>query len=632
MSWDDEHTLIISDVVDSYQLAGKTSIEAIKLCGLDIYGSRSYMLDQMLPFVRVNANLSKFTVLNCSNFSTGWVSQLALVIESCRKSLKHMEIYGSPVMDESFPSLLTALESHPQLEQLDLSAMCIGVNKSIALSSFLQKSAPNLLKLTLYCNELDDVCVDILVDAVQNMGSLKVLDLSNNSHANTTNGRRSGITSRGWRNLAALLSGKKCNLEEMILEENEMFDDDALLVVASSIAPNSKLKKLALSRGKSITIEGWCDFSTVIRDNHQLEELWLVSCRNVDGRCANAALSTLSPSPDTDQFKLVLSHVRISPYGDHVETDLMNDFHSDRLRVLKLSYSHATERGWTSLANLLKTSCTSLEKLELRSCNINDKSLDALVDTVQGSRLVCLNLSDNNDVSTRGWHSIVRLLTSSNLEEIDLCHNSIISDKEARVYAESLRNNNKLTALTLSNTSITEAGWSSFFNIMCDSTSINNTFLSNHTLCNLGENTGIKLERIAALNGISTYDMDDDSSDSSQFQFKDNSNADIAIMKILNFHQHFDMTPLFEWGYKVLPVVIDWFKRARSIETNVRAEDYIWWEDEDDYESSTGSDDEPATEDRGIRYVIPTMDFCQEYEARVDKGELDTIYQFVRAM
>ena len=39
----------------------------------------------------------------------------------------------------------------------------------------------------------------------------------------------------------------------------------------------------------------------------------------------------------------------------------------------------------------------------------------------------------------------------------------------------------------------------------------------------------------------------------------------VAIKKILQHHQHFDMQPFFEWDLKVLPIAINWFERARSI-------------------------------------------------------------------
>ena len=62
----------------------------------------------------------------------------------------------------------------------------------------------------------------------------------------------------------------------------------------------------------------------------------------------------------------------------------------------------------------------------------------------------------------------------------------------------------------------------------------------------------------------------------------------VAIKKILKHHRHFDMQPFFEWDLKVLPIAVNWFERARSIDRND--------------------------------------------EARIGKHKLGAIYQFIRAM
>jgi hypothetical protein len=62
----------------------------------------------------------------------------------------------------------------------------------------------------------------------------------------------------------------------------------------------------------------------------------------------------------------------------------------------------------------------------------------------------------------------------------------------------------------------------------------------------------------------------------------------VAIKKILKHHRHFDMQPFFEWDLKVLPIAINWFERAGSIDIN--------------------------------------------NEAGINKRKLEAIYQFIRAM
>ena len=40
---------------------------------------------------------------------------------------------------------------------------------------------------------------------------------------------------------------------------------------------------------------------------------------------------------------------------------------------------------------------------------------------------------------------------------------------------------------------------------------------------------------------------------------------EVAIIKILQHHDGFDMMPFFEWEFKVLPLMINWLERASTI-------------------------------------------------------------------
>ncbi|EJK52701.1 hypothetical protein THAOC_27996, partial [Thalassiosira oceanica] len=52
--------------------------------------------------------------------------------------------------------------------------------------------------------------------------------------------------------------------------------------------------------------------------------------------------------------------------------------------------------------------------------------------------------------------------------------------------ADGLRNNQRLTYMSLDTSNITERGWNAFSSILCDTASINATYNSNHTLQDLG--------------------------------------------------------------------------------------------------------------------------------------------------
>ena len=109
--------------------------------------------------------------------------------------------------------------------------------------------------------------------------------------------------------------------------------------------------------------------------------------------------------------------------------------------------------------------------------------------------------------------------------------------------------------------------------LLCDSSSINSTFKSNHTFSYLGVISRTNpLMRLLALNE------------------RDNK-KEVAMIKILQYHNDFDMMPFFEWEFKVLPIMIYWFERASA---------------------------------------IPRMPVS--FGRRIRRGKLSSIYQFIRGM
>ena len=97
---------------------------------------------------------------------------------------------------------------------------------------------------------------------------------------------------------------------------------------------------------------------------------------------------------------------------------------------------------------------------------------------------------------------------------------------------------------------ITAEGLSGFSNVLCDTSSINKTFLSNHTLGSLGSSSAMPAD-VASLLVLNRRSED---------------KKLVAMKKILKCHRHFDMQPFFEWDLKVLLLAVSWFERARSIE------------------------------------------------------------------
>lgn len=199
--------------------------------------------------------------------------------------------------------------------------------------------------------------------------------------------------------------------------------------------------------------------------------------------------------------------------------------------------------------------CTSLQRVCLPGCSINDGFMRELVPAFGAlDNLVDLGLTDNH-IGRAGCEALATLLQDPrcSLRNINLDAN-YINDDCAAVLAHSLRNNNKLESLSLANNqcTITESGWDEFYQALSDTSSINATYLSNHTLKSLMDPS---YANEVLPNNISRC---------LEYNRGCRSVKETAMCKILRVHPHFTMEPLFQWELKMLPVATRWFDRARA--------------------------------------------------------------------
>ena len=228
--------------------------------------------------------------------------------------------------------------------------------------------------------------------------------------------------------------------------------------------------------------------------------------------------------------------------------------------------------GFIALANtFLGWSTPKLQKLDLRDCNINDEGLEHLVNALTNvNTLQELYMPYNSSITIRGWKKVATLLEipCSNLEDLIIFgNNNNIGDEGAFVFANALANNNTLTALDLFyGSGITNEGWAYFSKLLCDTSSVNNTYLSNHTLYFVG-------------NDVYEDDFDDVTDMGHHLVLNEEGQGKgkgkiamvkrkIAMKKIVHVHSHFDMQPFFEWEFKVLPIMVSWFAKAAACTTD----------------------------------------------------------------
>ena len=342
----------------------------------------------------------------------------------------------------------------------------------------------------------------------------------------------------------------------------------------SGVANNKSITKLNfygmdLLDGKIFTM--MCPF---FENNNKLSHITITDCQLGDDGWRLLALAIGSSKHKSLQKVLLLS-CNVSDEGSvDIITALSMHPH---LHTLNLVGNRLNKLGCKALATLLRHSCNTLGSLNLANNEINDEGVDALVPALKNdsNSLHQLWLSGNPSITSRGWQKLATVLESPNskLKELYIVGNNV-GDEAVAVLASALVNNRTLMAISIrcfTESSFNEEGWDAFSSLLCNSSSVNATFLSNHTLNELGCLHQNPLQPLLTLN-------------------KREDKKEVAMIKILQHHNEFDMTPFFEWEFKVLPLMINWFEKASSI-------------------------------------TMP-----QDYEPNIRPRKLSSIYQFVRGM
>ena len=176
-------------------------------------------------------------------------------------------------------------------------------------------------------------------------------------------------------------------------------------------------------------------------------------------------------------------------------------------------------------------SCRNLQKVTLRNCNITDAQLLPIVDAKRGHcMLETLDLFGNY-IGNAGCEAIATLLAdpNCNVQALNLGHNNI--NEGATTIANSLVNNNKLQTINLQSNPfylygnpIDQSVDEVFSNVLCNTSSIEQTYSSNHTLQWLGYRCGQHLRSLLSMNMVTNKSR-------------------VAIKKILKFHPNIDMEP-----------------------------------------------------------------------------------------
>lgn len=313
------------------------------------------------------------------------------------------------------------------------------------------------------------------------------------------------------------------------------------------ISSNKSIGELNFRGANLLGGEVFTMMTPFFQNNHNLNKIIINHCNFGDEGCRLLALAIGSSTNKS------LKYVQLE--GNDISEEGMVDIITSlsmhpHLQRLYLYGNHLRKNGCVALATLLQASAIELQYLFIANNEINDEGIEALVPSLKNcSHLRELWVCTNTSITTRGWQSLASILESpnSNLQGLKITTNNI-DDEAVAAFANALRNNTKLHKMLMwDNPSITTIGWQTFSKALCHTSSVNSTFLSNHTLRSVGTFTNEIMHSLLLLNHR-------------------HNKKEVAMIKILKSHEDFDMLPFFEWEFKVLPLVISWLERASACE------------------------------------------------------------------
>jgi len=446
------------------------------------------------------------------------------VLNHPRSKLKVLRVSHSDLDNEAVQTLLSeALMGSNVLKKLDLSG-----NKDItsagwqALATVIRHPNCKLNNLSLSSNTINDDGVSILGWGLSG-SSVKALNLW--SHK---------INRVGWQILLLHLS--QTSLESLNLRQNSIEAD--VLALLGSIR---SLKSLNLSGNRSIGPAGWQFlFNSFQRSGIQLKKLD-VSCNQM-GNEGIAALGSLLGNTSTLKM---LKMDSLSYTGWH-ESSII------------------TSHGWVAFFNALQGSNFELVKLYLSNNNIDDDGIQLLTPLVSRmSTLKNLSLKDNQSVTPTGWLALSAYLRSPSfgLRELLIDENNH-NDDTMIAFTSALIYNKTLKVISLGGTwdddtdeqtsLITDRGWEAVSTLLCNKTSILDTYNSNHTLKYVSDYYSDEI-RAKLLPYLELNDNKD--------------KAEVARQKILQTHfsSEDDLQEFLGMELEMMPAAIAWIGRPLPI-------------------------------------------------------------------
>ena len=199
-------------------------------------------------------------------------------------------------------------------------------------------------------------------------------------------------------------------------------------------------------------------------------------------------ISSMLSNPNCTLKELTLEYNEFNDESFSVFANGMLE--NSTLQMLNLKGSeHVSAEGWVNFFGTLRPAkMGTLHTICLDNNNINDEGVAIFAEIfANNNTLKKLSLSQNMLITTAGWQTLASIFlnTRSAIHSIDTVNENDSFDDDAVIaWANALftSKNNKLKRLQFVPLTITDRGWSALENLVCNKSSVDDMYDSNHIL------------------------------------------------------------------------------------------------------------------------------------------------------
>ena len=447
-------------------------------------------------------------------------------------------------LGDEFQSLVPLMRNNDSLRHLGFNGFAIGL-QCACIIAFLLGQSNSLKRLEIYDTGLDVEGLVEVVTALRTHTQIEELRLNSNNNLGRDGYVALGRMLEGWRNTRlSLLDVGYSDIE-----------DEGLNALVAGLKHCHNLKSLNLNGNESITEAGLRSLSTLFHSNNCRLELLDLARMNIGDDGMSILAPGLASLPSLQKLNLYGNSI-----GDQGIQALVGALVNCNIEKLNISSNMLMDSvsGLRALGTLVARGARSMRSLSLNDCSVTAEGLQSFVDGMADCcSLTTLDLSFNHSITANGLACLSSLLRAEHclLCTLDLYCSRHLGDDGAAALANGLIGNKSLTNLFFDFSGITATGWAAFSRLLCDTSNVKNTYLSNHTLeriseFSFGEQVGPQF--------LKRY-----------LKWNKSLNQDAAICKILHSHPDIDVKPLFEFNLKCLPLVVAWLENAKPYLRNL---------------------------------------------------------------